>query len=401
MTKLLIIFPSVERGGAEEYALTIALDAMQQGWQVHAAFPKTPHTISLAQDFQRQKVSYHCLEIAETYTRKLRTLQQYLPDCLRTISLLLKLQPDAVMIVLPWANRSLGTIFACAYLNIPTVVVFQLVPFQITISQWQLTLYNWSRIRNQQWIAVSEFSRKLVSRIFQMPMSEVKCIYNGTKLEGDRQSFQEISTLRDRLRQELGLPATSRLVLTVGRLNQQKGHNDLIPIIPYIIKEFSEVKFIWVGDGELRSQLETAVKAAKIEASVRFLGYRTDIPQLLKAADLFLFPSHYEGYPFALLEAMASGLPIVSSDANPMPEIITDRAHGLLFRTGDRNDILAKLRWALQNPLSLQGMTENAKLRVRKFSASKMSCETLDLVQQLIKKKTGDGRQETEYFLRQ
>lgn len=402
MTKLLIIFPSIERGGAEEYALTIACDARKQGWQVHVAFPKTPRTTSLIQDFQQQKISFHCLEIAETYTRKLRTLRQYLPDFLRTIALLFKLQPDAAMLVLPWADRSLGTILACSYLDIPIVVVFQLVPFQINLSQWQLKLYNWSRARKQQWVAVSEFSRKLVSETFQMPIGKVKCIYNGTKLEINKPHHpNEIVTLRDRLRQELELPVTSRLVLTVGRLNQQKGHNDLLPIIPSIIKEFPEVKFIWVGDGELRSQLETEVKTANIEASVLFLGYRTDIPQLLKAADLFLFPSYYEGYPFALLEAMASGLPIISSDANPMPEIITDRVHGLLFRTGDRNDISTKLRWALQNPLSLEAMAENAKLRVREFSASKMSCETLDLIQQLIKQKTGDRRQETEYCLRQ
>lgn len=388
MTKLLIIFPSVERGGAEEYALTIARDAQKQGWQVHAAFPKTPQTTSLAQDLQQQKISYHCLEIAETYTRKLRTLRQYLPDCLRTLSLFLQLQPDAVIVVLPWVDRSLGTIFACAYLNIPTVVVFQLVPCQITLSQWQLTLYNWSRVRNQQWVAVSQYSQKLVGKIFQMPVSEVKCIYNGTKLEvGKKQSLQEIVALRDRLRQELELPLTSRLVLTVGRLNQQKGYSDPIPIIPAIAKEFPEVKFIWVGDGELRSQLEAEVKATKIEASVLFLGYRTDIPQLLKAADLFLFPSHYEGYPFALLEAMAYGLPIVASNANPMPEIITDRLDGLLFRKGDRHDLSAKLKWALLNPLLMRGMAENAKLRVREFSATKMSCETLNLVQQVILRK--------------
>ncbi|MBE9015983.1 glycosyltransferase family 4 protein [Chroococcidiopsidales cyanobacterium LEGE 13417] len=385
MTKLLIIFPSVERGGAEEYALTIARDAQQQGWQVHVAFPKTPQTTSLVQDFQKQKISYHYLEIAETYTQKLRTLRQYLPDCLRTLSLFLQIQPDAVIVVLPWVNRSLGTIFACAYLNVPTVVVFQLVPCQITLSQWQLTLYNWSRVRNQQWVAVSQYSQKLVGKIFQIPVSEVKCIYNGTKLEMDKkQSLQEIVALRDRLRQELELPLTSRLVLTVGRLNQQKGYSDPIPIIPALAKEFPEVKFIWVGDGELRSQLEAEVKATKIEASVLFLGYRTDIPQLLKAADLFLFPSHYEGYPFALLEAMAYGLPIVTSNANPMPEIITDRLDGLLFRKGDRHDLLAKLRWALQNSLLMRGMAENAKLRVREFSATKMSRETLDLVWQLM-----------------
>lgn len=389
MTRLLIIFPSVERGGAEEYALTIACSARQQGWQVHVAFPKTPYTTSLAQDFQQQKISYHDLEIAETYTRRLRTVRQYLPDCLRSLSLFLQVQPDAVMLVLPWADRSLGTLFACSYFKIPTVVVFQLVSAQITLSQWQLTLYDWARARHQQWVAVSECNRHSIAKIFQIPFSEVKCIYNGTKLKIDnRQNLQESLALRDRLRQELKLPLTSRLVLTVGRLNQQKGHNDLISIIPAIAEEFPEIKFIWVGDGELRPQLEAAIKTAKIETSVLLLGYRTDIPQLLKAADLFLFPSHYEGYPFALLEAMAYNLPIVASNADPMPEIITDRSHGVLFRVGDRDDILAKLRWALQNPLLMRVMAEKAKLRVCNFSDTKMNHETLSLVQQLIAENT-------------
>jgi len=392
MTKLLIILPSIERGGAEEYALTIARDAKQQGWQVHVAFPRTARTISLIQDFQQQKISYHCLEIAETYTQKLRTLRQYLPDFIRTIALLLKLQPDTVMLVLPWVDRSLGTIFACGYLNIPTVVVFQLVTVHV-LSQWQLKLYDWARARNQQWVAVSEFSRKLVGEIFHISVSEVKCIYNGTKIEVNNPFHShEIAALRDRIRQELGVPITSRLVLTVGRLNQQKGHGDPIPIIPTLIQEFPEVKFIWVGEGELRSQLEAQVKAAKIETSVLFLGYRTDIPQLLKAADLFLFPSHYEGYPFALLEAMAAKLPVVSSDANPMPEIMTNRSHGLLFRTGDRSEILATLRWALQNPILMQEMAENAKMRVCEFSETRMSQETLSLLQQLSKEKANNNK---------
>ncbi len=259
--RLLLIFPSTQRGGVEAYALTIATAAAKHGWEVHTAFPNTEGTASLIQDFQVQGINYHQLEIAEKSTNKLTAVVKHFLHLLRTVLLLLKIKPDVIQINLPWCDRCLGSILACGLLKIPTLVVFHLMPSQISISRIRLKLYAWARARNQKWMAISKHTCKLVSESFQIPLEQVLCIYNGTKLiVGTNSSDREdINTLRTQVRQELGLPETSRIALTVGRLHPQKGHLDLIPAIPHIIKEFPEVRFVWVGDGELREYLNNKV----------------------------------------------------------------------------------------------------------------------------------------------
>jgi glycosyltransferase involved in cell wall biosynthesis len=213
----------------------------------------------------------------------------------------------------------------------------------------------------------------------------VLCIYNGIKVKPTSINCtnEDITTLRRQVREELGVDETSQLALTVGRLNSQKGYNELVQVIPHLIKEFPDVKFVWVGDGELREDLINKVREYGIEDKVLFLGYRSDVPRLLKSADLFVFPTHYEGQPFALLEAMGHGLPIVTSDASGIPELIENRVHGLLFRTGDSCDLSEALRWALMHSDSMKEMARNAQQRVQEFSEERMVKETLGVLKKL------------------
>ena len=233
-------------------------------------------------------------------------------------------------------------------------------------------------------MAISKHTCKLVSESFKIPQEQLLCIYNGTKLIASTNSSdrEDINRLRTQVRQELGLPETSQLALTVGRLHPQKGHLDLLPAIPHIIKEFPEVRFVWVGNGELRECLTNKVREYGVEHQVLLIGYRSDIPRLLKSADLFVFPTHYEGQPFALLEAMAHSLPIVASDTSAIPEVIENRVDGLLFRTGDSCDLLENLRTAFRNPEFIQKIAHNASLQVQEFSEQKMIEGTLMILSQ-------------------
>ncbi len=385
--RLLMILPSTERGGAEEYALTIVSAAVAEGWDVHIAFPKRGATASLVQSFEDRGVSYYPLEIAEpNFFSKFKTLKAHLPHLLGTVHLLLKNKPDVVQIMVPSGRACFGSILACGLLMIPTAVVFQLMPFPLDFNNQKLKAYAWARARNQQWISVSEHNRKVVSKSFKIPLDDVLCIYNGAKTVVSTASNlkpEEITTARFYLRQELNLPPTSRLALSVARLNLQKGHIDLIPAIPHLIREFPDLRLVWVGDGEEREKLVAKVREYGVEDQVLFLGYRSDVPRLLIAADLFIFPSRFEGQPFALIEAMVHGLPIVTSDTCGIPELIEHGVHGLLFRTGDSCDLLEATRWALRHPEEMQQMAINAKLRAQEFSEERMVKETLSVLQKL------------------
>lgn len=393
--RLLIIIPSTLRGGVEEYTLRIASAAVEEGWEVHAAFPNVEGTASLSRDFAANGVTYHPLAIAETEPRRLTRLRKDFPHLIRTAALLLRVKPDVVQIVLPYTSYCYGSILACGMLRVPALVRFGLVPSKFNFNASRLKSYAWARARNQQWMTVSDHNRKLVCESFDIPENQVLRIYNGTQLISPetKHSQEENTSLRHQIREELGLCADSRLVLTVGRLDDQKGYINLVSAIPYLLKEFPELRFVWVGEGPQRAMLLDGLKTRGVEKEVLFLGYRSDIPRLLAAADLFVFPSLYEGHPSALMEAMAHGLPIVASDASGVPEIIEDKVQGLLFHAGDSCDLLETLRWALRHPEEMKETATNAELRAQDFPKKKMVKETLAALEKLAK--TGSEKPHT------
>jgi glycosyltransferase involved in cell wall biosynthesis len=114
------------------------------------------------------------------------------------------------------------------------------------------------------------------------------------------------------VRAQLGLGEVVPLLIDVARLVEGKGQEDLLHVVAALLEEFDETVLLLVGDGPDRSALTRAVEHAGLTDHVRLLGPRTDVPALLAAADVFVFPSASEGLPIALLEAMAAGLPVVA-----------------------------------------------------------------------------------------
>ncbi len=381
--KLLAIFPSTFRGGVEEYTLKIASAARQEGWDAHVAFPKTNDTASLIQDFTAKDICYHPLAIAEQKNgRQLESVVDYLPQLIKTLTLLIKLKPDVVQIILPWPTFCLGCILACGILHIPTVVRFALVASKISLSDKRKKIYAWARAKNQQWVAISQNNRQLICDSFGIPEPEVIYIYNGVTIKEAEVNCtpEAISSMGTQVRQELGLSTNHQIALTVGRLTPQKGYADLIPVMPEVLKQFPQVRFVWVGEGEQRDYLSDQIKKYGLEDQVLLLGYRSDVPKLLQAADLFVFPTHYEGgQSFALAEAMAYGVPIVTSDASGIPEVIEHQIHGLIFPTGDRTKLKEAICWALTHPEQMQTMARHARDRAQDFSEEKMIQQYLEV----------------------
>ncbi|MFB2768223.1 glycosyltransferase family 4 protein [Pelatocladus sp. BLCC-F211] len=385
--KALLIIPSIIRGGVEEYTLKIASASVILGWNVHVAFPKSDGTKALVKDFITAGVQYHRLEIDEKQYHNQVIFKKDLPYFVRTILLLLKVKPDIVQIILPLPEYCFGSIMACGFLKVPTIVRFGLVPpICQNYSPKKLKAYAWARNRNQKLLAISQNNRKLVANLFQIPEHQILCIYNGASIKpipGTNQTnYVELYT---QLTKEIGISENSQILLTVGRLHEQKGYMDIIPIIPHIVKEFPDVKFVWIGEGEQREKLSNQIQEYGVESKVFILGYRSDVRRWLQAANLFVFPTHYEGgQSHAIAEAMAYGLPIVASDASGIPEVIKHGVHGLLFKTGDTYDLLEKLRWSLRNPDPMKEMAKNAKTLAQEFSEERMVQETLEVWHKLI-----------------
>jgi glycosyltransferase involved in cell wall biosynthesis len=168
-------------------------------------------------------------------------------------------------------------------------------------------------------VAVSSENLGLLRRLFRLPADKGRVVFYGRP----RQYFEPVDdAARTALRRELQLPEGSAAVLTVGRLDFVKGHQHVLAAWSRIAEERDAAKlfFLWAGAGSLDSWLRAKVLELGLRDRVRFLGERADIPTVLDAADAFVLPSHFEGMPLAVMEAMAKGLPVAASAVSGIPE---------------------------------------------------------------------------------
>lgn len=173
-------------------------------------------------------------------------------------------------------------------------------------------------------VSVSQAIERQVIEHRNVPPKKTCTIHYGVDVE--RFSTEK----EDGLKRELGIKNNKILIGTVARLTEQKGHRYLIAAIPNILKAYPNVEFVLIGDGPLREELSSLVLSLNINSSVHFLGFRDNIPQLLRNLDLFVLPSLYEGLPNVVLEAMASGLPVVATAVDGTPEAIVHGKTGFL-----------------------------------------------------------------------
>jgi glycosyltransferase involved in cell wall biosynthesis len=134
------------------------------------------------------------------------------------------------------------------------------------------------------------------------------------------------------------------------------------------------------GSGELRTPLEDAIAAGGLEQHVRLVGQVGDIGSLLCAADVFAFPSRREGTPFAMLEAMSLGLPVVATRFGGADEIIESDVNGVLVPMDDPARLAAALEATLRDPVRAHAIGERARLALGRFSEEEMLTQTLELL---------------------
>lgn len=140
---------------------------------------------------------------------------------------------------------------------------------------------------------------------------------------------------RGELRRELALPASAKLVGIVGRLVPIKGHALFLDAAALLSRRRTDVRFLIAGDGELRPALEAQAQELGLAGRIHFLGWRLDLERIYADLDLAALSSYNEGTPVCLLEAMAAGLPVVSTDVGGVADIVEHGKTGLLVPPGD------------------------------------------------------------------
>lgn len=160
----------------------------------------------------------------------------------------------------------------------------------------------------------------------------------------DINKFSDVVIDRGLKRKEIGVPEDAFLLISVGELNKNKNHQ----IVIKALKELNNtnVHYIICGVGSMRDQLTQLIQKYGLEDQIKLLGYRQDIPELLKASDVFVFPSKREGLPVSLMEAMACGLPSVVTRIRGNVDLIEHRINGILCdptKSDDFKEALSEL----------------------------------------------------------
>lgn len=168
------------------------------------------------------------------------------------------------------------------------------------------------------------------------------------------------------LRNRLALPPGARVILSVGRLSTEKGHADLLAAVRLLLRDRPQltIRLILVGDGIERPALERAASAPDLASSVIFVGHCSNVWPYYSLADVFALPSHSEGSPNALLEAMAAGVPIVACKVGGVPETVEDGSSALLVPPANPSTMAAALARVLENPALASTLVANASQRL-------------------------------------
>lgn len=286
-----------------------------------------------------------------------------------------RLDPDVVHSYL-WESNFYSRI-AATICRVPVVVISEQNIYrdkqrsQIAIDK--LLSYVTDRI-----VACSESVEEFTARQERIPHHKFTVIYNAV----DPAEFEPNRGRRTVLK-ELDIDPDATILITVGSLSEQKGHEYLLRAMASL-PNGCDPKLLIVGGGGLEPDLRELASDLGVDESVHFLGQRRDVPDLLGASDLFVFPSLWEGLPIALVEASMAGLPVVASDIDPIREVTGDDG-GRLVPPEDPTALASAIEELLSDKERTSELAETGRKRAeRQFSVETLVEEYESLYRDLL-----------------
>jgi glycosyltransferase involved in cell wall biosynthesis len=214
-------------------------------------------------------------------------------------------------------------------------------------------------------ICVSHAVEDVARNGYYVAPDRVRVVHNAISLD----RFGNVSAdARDRIRQSIGIPAQSPVLVMVGRFYPVKGHLDMVRMMALIVARCPDAILVFAGDGPDRPACERLAAELGIARSLRFLGHRDDIPEIIAAADLSVLPSHTEGLPIAGIEALAVGRPVVAFDVGGMAEAIEHERSGLIVKAADKEAFVDAVLSLVRNRDLLATYSANAQIAAQEFS---------------------------------
>ncbi|HTM44833.1 MAG TPA: glycosyltransferase [Polyangiaceae bacterium] len=232
----------------------------------------------------------------------------------------------------------------------------------------------WLRRTVSKWVdayvAVTPALSEIALQNRECDPAKLHVIPNGI----DTRLYTPNPAARQRVRRELRIPENAWVVGTVGRLAREKDQGLLIQAMANLFSEHN--RLLIVGAGSERDALMTQAKVNGNEQFVHFLGERRDIPDVLTAFDVFALPSRMEGLPLVLLEAMATGIPVLATAVGGIPDLVKHEETGFLIPPGDTLALNTSLSWLVSKPHAAFEVAEKGRQVVlERYSSSRMASD--------------------------
>lgn len=363
--RILILITQLERAGAQKAAFTLADYLHAQGHSVTLAFlydkegwmaeaqANSPYTVL---DFKAKTPSL------------LQTLWRTPLGLLKLKKYLQRHQIETLFTLTPYSN-----IFGIAvgwWAGVPVRVSSQRGALKDThplLLQLDAAVANSALV--SQMTAVSKSTRDFCVQVEGIRRDKLTVIANGI--------YQDERPIgpTDALRHALGIPAGDKICLTVARLHRQKGLDYLVASAEIVLRSHPNTTFLLAGEGEMRAELQKMIDAPGLTGRVRLLGNRKDVSELLALADLFVFPTLYEGMSNALLEAMAATVPIVTTAVEGTAELITDQRTGRVVPPMNSAALADAIDELLNNPTRAAQLAAAAHAYVVENYSVQQFCE--------------------------
>jgi 1,4-alpha-glucan branching enzyme len=221
---------------------------------------------------------------------------------------------------------------------------------------WFLRLFEERMMaKSKRLIAVSHFTQKELTKYYGIAENKIRVIHNGV----DTIKFQPTAD-KDKIKAELGFNPEDIAIVSVGRLYARKGLFTLIESMPAVVRKFPNAKFIISGKGQSNEMKKLIAHAEHlgVRNHIVFTGYFPDakLPKLYQAADVFAFSTFYEHHPFAVLEALSTGLPVVTTKVGGIPETINDGKNGFLCEPFNSAEFSERILYLLEHPAEADEM---------------------------------------------
>ncbi len=225
-------------------------------------------------------------------------------------------------------------------------------------SRWYGRVDRWTNGLVDHNVCVSQGVADFAATETRLRLHKLSVIPNGV-------DFETFASASPTDLTQFGVPKGSPVCITVGRLEKQKGIDVLLDAASLVKRTHPNCQFLIVGDGRDRVALEKRAEQLGLASTTHFTGLRSDVPNLLAAATLFVLPSRWEGMANALLEAMACGLPVVATAVEGSSELILSGETGLLVPAGTSVELAAAICELLVAPDRSRGMALSAQHTVK------------------------------------